>query len=172
MAPVPFSELNGDALAIRLFSTQRNPNRQRAPQQDSGAYSTTGHSSALPNASRESRILPSLARGQFHTDISPAVRAELSMLSRNQINPGPGLSGIPLAHSTDTLPLYESRPSSNRTEDNRQAAVTASGSRPSEPGGAVRRAGTGWSAVSQSSGPPPSYRTVDSRQNARRPGRG
>ncbi|KUI72290.1 hypothetical protein VM1G_07748 [Cytospora mali] len=175
--PIPIPELGADALAAQLFSTPRNPNRQRARQQDLGTYRTPlHHSSALPNASPESQISQSFETGQFRPNISPETRATLSMLSRYHIYPGPGLGGIPhprpRPHSTDTLPLYEPRPGSNPAEDDRQAAADASGSGPGEPGGAVRRAGTGWSAVSQYSGPPPSYRTVESRQTTWRSGRG
>lgn len=181
---LPLSGLNGDDLAAELFRTRRNPNRRRGPPQgpspydyqldDSTSRSTTGSSTATPTTmprpgAQADRLPPTYPT---QTTIAQATRILLREYSRYQIDPGPSLSGLPLVSSTDTLPLYEPRCSSlastTRGRPHTADSALSGASGGAGAGGAARRMGTGWSAISQYSGPPPpAYRSVVDLRQAR-----
>jgi hypothetical protein len=181
-APILLAEWDGDALAAELFSTPNNPNRRRAQPQDSRPHAHRHHhhtafgyptiqlagSTAMTRPGHQREWIPSrtaaaaaaattttTTRSPTHGNINRGTRELLTEISRYQVDPGQALSGIPLIASTETLPQYETR-------GEHDPVPTVEGGEPDTAagGGQVRRAGTGWSAASQSSGAPPSYHSV------------
>lgn len=180
--PQPFllSQLDGEAMAARLFSTPRNPNRRRAPPPAARGLPGT----ATAQRHHHHHPLPTGAPAGLYRGaaVSRHARARLTeQHSRHRVDPGPYLQGHPVLSSTDTLPRYEPRggePAPVPPGGSPGAAAASSGPRASEAAGgggggregggglAGRRVGTGWSAVTSHSGPPPSYHSVESGQDA------
>lgn len=183
-APILLAEWDGDALAAELFSTPNNPNRRRAPPEDSRPHTHRHHhhtalgyptmqlagSTAMARPGHQREWIPSrtaaaaaaatvtttATRSARHGNINRELRTLLTEASRHQVDPGQVLSGIPLIASMETLPQYE-----ERGENDPDPVVEGGGPDTAAAGGGqVRRAGTGWSAASQSSGAPPSYHSV------------
>lgn len=169
--PIHISELDGDALAAELFSTSRNPNRRRAPPQDSRANSSTPRYTASERAALEiaamtiARLRPQGV--QQSTPASPVMYGHISQAVRT--GRGQEHSGHRRNASTDTLPLYE--PQYNPVVMGDRSTTASSDCRRGS-SGTVRRTGTGWSAVSQSSGPPPSYHSTEWAQGTGQSARG
>ncbi|ROV95620.1 hypothetical protein VSDG_05315 [Cytospora chrysosperma] len=142
-APILLAEWDGDALAAELFSTPNNPNRRRAPPQDSRPHAHRHHHHTALG-------YPTMQLAGSTAMTRPGHQRE------HQVDPGQVLSGIPLIASMETLPQYE-----ERGENDPDPVVEGGGPDTAATGGGqVRRAGTGWSAASQSSGAPPSYHSV------------
>lgn len=169
--PNSYLDRDEDALATELFSTSRDPNRPRAPLQalpqaprarvplpdGPTLWRTSARDMAVTQSDEErGLVIARLGLGrpvQISFPPSPSdddsiddreIAARLRIYSTLRIDPGPGLRGLPISSSVETLPLYEPREG--------EASST------------VRRPGTGLSMASQLSGPPPSYHSTWSRQ--------
>ncbi|ROW07399.1 hypothetical protein VMCG_03816 [Cytospora schulzeri] len=175
-APRPgllYAQQNESDLAAQLFSTPENPNRRRArpqtPSQDSRVYvrnALTYLSSFRIDPGQ--RLQGLRLRGSVDTlpPYEPPGRDDDDDDGNNNNN-------------NDSVPML-----GNNGPNTAAAAASSGGPRAQEAGGGgrmVRRVGTGRSAAtslprpaSQASGlgPPPSYHTVDQRQDSWNSGRG